>query len=834
MSLADLFGIGGDGGATDTQRQALAEFDKIAIPDPAQMKIQLQKMVQQGILTPEQAQTYQQAKTGMSDITTDPNNLNAAKTALAGLTDVYQQGGLNDSDKAALGEIQDQEAQAEKGSRGAIMQNMAERGVGGSGMELAAQLENQQGAATRKATADRDVAGSAQARALQAMQAAGGLGQSLQGQEFGQKAQVATAQDAINRFNTQNSQDVQNKIIADKNAAAAANLAAKQGVANTNVNLGNEQEVANKGLIQGNFNNQMNLAGAKGGIYNNIAGIQQGQQKSKDAFTGSLIGAAANVGAAAINPYGAVKKLIPGQAKGGRIPGIPRTPGDSEMNDTIPAKLSPGEIVVPRTIARNPERAAEFVKHPPMAKSSINPEVLKMIMRKHAPAKLAAGGMLDLNQTPADELNPNIEAIMASMNGMEDSAPQGIPTISADQPASAPAPDLAPAPMPISPDQGPAPEPAPAPQDDFSPEARQAMLAKQGQPNVGQLIAKSVGGIGDAISASVGQTGKGMSGVDSVIGAQKQGALDKFAAGREDVGYNASIADAKAKADPNSQASKTLRSIVIGMMPEGKRAGMNLDGMSFNQLASVVPSVAKMVDANLSAEWHKANLNNSNTNKNIQITNKQEQLDQRRGTQFEQEMNASKQRSGAAGQNQVRLNASERALALIDQTGGNPNAMQTPELAQSIAALIGGGQGVVNQQQIENLMPQSYKGNIKKWLTKLTNEPLGLDQQAFIKSYAATAQRERAIITRQLLQAQVKSTSGYQDWIKRNPDDARMKMQAQGFPDDIIEDVMKGDYKSANEKTKFDSKLGATDEGQTGWTPEKEARLKELKAKAGK
>lgn len=52
-------------------------------------------------------------------------------------------------------------------------------------------------------------------------------------------------------------------------------------------------------------------------------------------------------------------------AAGGPIPGSAPVAGDSPSNDTVPAMLSPGEIVIPRSVAQSedaPERAAEFVK----------------------------------------------------------------------------------------------------------------------------------------------------------------------------------------------------------------------------------------------------------------------------------------------------------------------------------------------------------------------------------------------------------------------------------------------------------------------------------------
>lgn len=48
---------------------------------------------------------------------------------------------------------------------------------------------------------------------------------------------------------------------------------------------------------------------------------------------------------------------------GGKVQGKADVKGDSVKNDTVPALLSPGEIVVPRTSASDPEKAKEFIDH---------------------------------------------------------------------------------------------------------------------------------------------------------------------------------------------------------------------------------------------------------------------------------------------------------------------------------------------------------------------------------------------------------------------------------------------------------------------------------------
>lgn len=51
---------------------------------------------------------------------------------------------------------------------------------------------------------------------------------------------------------------------------------------------------------------------------------------------------------------------------GGNVGGKAKVSGDSEKNDTVPTMLSPGEVVIPRSIAQSadaPEKAAEFLRH---------------------------------------------------------------------------------------------------------------------------------------------------------------------------------------------------------------------------------------------------------------------------------------------------------------------------------------------------------------------------------------------------------------------------------------------------------------------------------------
>lgn len=49
-------------------------------------------------------------------------------------------------------------------------------------------------------------------------------------------------------------------------------------------------------------------------------------------------------------------------AKGGKVPGRAIVKGDSPVNDTVPAMLSPGEVVLKRTVAKDGDKAKSFVE----------------------------------------------------------------------------------------------------------------------------------------------------------------------------------------------------------------------------------------------------------------------------------------------------------------------------------------------------------------------------------------------------------------------------------------------------------------------------------------
>lgn len=304
-------------------------FADLKTPDVNDMELQLQQLVEQGVLSPEEAHAELLNQSEMNKISLDPRTKEAQMAALSGLQDVADDG-LTTADEAALSRIRNEENTAARGQREAILQNAQARGMGGSGLELLANLKNQQDSATRASQRDLDVAGQSQQRALQALIQSGQLGGQIQAQDFGQQAQIAGANDAIAKFNA----DVQNQMnmanVNARNQAQAQNLENRQNIANQNVQLNNQQQQYNKNLAQQNFENQLKKRSGQAGIAQANAQAQgQNSQNQANAWN-QTIGTVAGVGSAAL-----------ARKKDGGMVG-----GDSVGYDGEPHLLESGEFVV--------------------------------------------------------------------------------------------------------------------------------------------------------------------------------------------------------------------------------------------------------------------------------------------------------------------------------------------------------------------------------------------------------------------------------------------------------------------------------------------------------
>lgn len=235
--------------------------------------IQYERLKEQGLLTPEMVEAYQQQKSQMEGVKVDPSVRLAQMRALQGLQQRVDLGGLAPEDMAAFRQVQAETDRANQAKQASLLQEYAARGMAGSGNELASRMLAQQAQAQQAAEQSDRVASQASQARLAALGQLGTMGTSIGSQDFSQQAQIAQAQDAINRFNVGNMQDISRLNVGTRNAAQERNLSRKELVADKNVGISNEEQYFNKYTKPiANFEQEIKSANARAGAANMRAG----------------------------------------------------------------------------------------------------------------------------------------------------------------------------------------------------------------------------------------------------------------------------------------------------------------------------------------------------------------------------------------------------------------------------------------------------------------------------------------------------------------------------------------------------------------------------------
>lgn len=353
---------GGLGDANNNRLVANNIIQELQNAPDIQKPLILEKYKQAGILTPEMEQQINAGPSAMQRVNTDQQSLDAQRQALQQLQQRSTQG-LTSADRAGLNQARQQAAQDQQSKQAQILQQAQMRGQGGQGATLAAQLmAAQSGANNESAAADR-LAQMAQANALNATAQTGQLGGQINQQQFGQQSAKASAADQMNRFNVENQVAQQQRNVGATNQAQAANLANAQQINNSNVGAQN-QELNNQLARQmEQYNSNKNTAAMKS---NSLLGLAQGQQNAAqnagqsayntiagpaNAFAGIMGGGATKAIPAAQSVWSGGE--IKDYKNGGHVSGHALVPGDSPVNDVVRANLSPGEIVIPRSLAES-------------------------------------------------------------------------------------------------------------------------------------------------------------------------------------------------------------------------------------------------------------------------------------------------------------------------------------------------------------------------------------------------------------------------------------------------------------------------------------------------
>lgn len=140
---------------------------------------------------------------------------------------------------------------------------------------------------------------------------------------------------------------------------AQQQLAARQEQLLNNQALGNTYSAMGQQALGGQqLQNEALLGGAK--IGSQIAGA------NTEALQGTTMGLVSGggsylAGSGGTKGAGQAMQALGGAAHGARVPGHAMVDGDDKSNDKVHALLSPGEIVIPRSKANDPDKAKAFV-----------------------------------------------------------------------------------------------------------------------------------------------------------------------------------------------------------------------------------------------------------------------------------------------------------------------------------------------------------------------------------------------------------------------------------------------------------------------------------------
>lgn len=398
MGLLDVLTGGKSSAASDAAKKAMEMFANVYLPTKADLTLpELEKYVQQGLLTPAQAQAVLQKQNAYDTTAVPTEGRNAQIAALNQLQDIANAKGMDATAQAQTQQTLNALNTNMQGQRGAILDSFAQRGVP---LSLASEaMQNQvlgqdaQAANANALQANAD----AQMRALQALQGSANVGANVQSQDWNQANTKAAAQNAINQWNSQVANAANEANAARQQQAGAYNTGVKQDISNQNVGLGNYRTQYNTQVPQQVFSNAMQKASGQAGAYQNMANLAQtqgGQQYGmfKDianAASGLIsagAGAAGKMGGSGVGAPAGYKApnvsydQVMGSgpvmySKGGIVPGHARNPGDNPANDTVPVRLSPGELVVPRSMVK------DFVGNLPKKSGSAHPDDVKSVLK---------------------------------------------------------------------------------------------------------------------------------------------------------------------------------------------------------------------------------------------------------------------------------------------------------------------------------------------------------------------------------------------------------------------------------------------------------------------
>jgi hypothetical protein len=228
------------GNAKDFIKQSLKYYKDLGEAPDTSRALLLQQFEQAGILTPELEQELDLAQSEFENINLDPQTRDMQLEALNRFKQSAETG-MGPEERAAYNQMLQGVRQDTRAKQDQILQDAQRRGQGGGGAELIAQLQAAQSGADQASAGADQLAALVAQRVRQGAQDMSQAAGDLRNQDYGIASDKARALDARNQFMYTNSTARQQRNIAAKNAAQAANLVNAQDIANKNVGQANEE-----------------------------------------------------------------------------------------------------------------------------------------------------------------------------------------------------------------------------------------------------------------------------------------------------------------------------------------------------------------------------------------------------------------------------------------------------------------------------------------------------------------------------------------------------------------------------------------------------------------
>lgn len=322
------------GGGEDERRRAGDAMRSVQVPTLDDLRIQLEELVLQGELRPEEAQTMLQDPSAYETIQTDPRLRGSQMESLAELQGIVGAGGMDARGKATLEDALGRQRTESRGDQQAILANTRARGIGGSDIETMSRMLASSDAATRGSRAAVDSAALAQQRRDNAIAQSATLSGNIRGQDWNEAAQRASAADAIGRFNAAQRQGVENLNVGNRNAAQATNLGARQEIADQNVATRNKQTTYNAQLPMTMYDLQRGKAVDEANYQLGQAGAEQQRNKN-------IANTVVSVGSLMAGGFGGLAgaSALMGKGSGGSEGGMANATGGSDVLADLERRL---------------------------------------------------------------------------------------------------------------------------------------------------------------------------------------------------------------------------------------------------------------------------------------------------------------------------------------------------------------------------------------------------------------------------------------------------------------------------------------------------------------